>query len=117
MEVLLTSYRDINFDQDMPPYMRVVIDVLLDTRRELLDVIKRSDAILEENRKLREENFALKSQIEDLLTSKGIHSGHVTLNSSTQAFNKSTEPFSPSVPDDTELKRSIIISGVPESNS
>ncbi|XGW29149.1 hypothetical protein V3C99_008724 [Haemonchus contortus] len=69
----LDKLRDITSDRDMPPYMKVVIDVLLDTKRELLDVIKRSDAILEENRKLREENFALKSQVEDLLASRGIH--------------------------------------------
>ncbi|KAK6009541.1 toxin-antitoxin system, toxin component, MazF domain protein, partial [Ostertagia ostertagi] len=45
---------------DMPPYMKLIIDVLDDTRRQLMEVNKRNEEILQENKRLREENSILK---------------------------------------------------------
>lgn len=61
--------------KNVPSYVQIMIDVLAETRKELIETRKelseinrRRDAILEENKKLREENSLLKLRVEELLS-------------------------------------------------
>ncbi|EYC13950.1 hypothetical protein Y032_0042g620 [Ancylostoma ceylanicum] len=95
-------------DGNIPSYMRLVIDMLLDTKREMMEINRRSCEILEENKKLREENFKLMQKIEVLL-----RPNDVTTNVSAQH----PESDYNSVVEDSERLRSVVLSGVPESNA
>lgn len=107
-------------NHDMPPYMRFVVEVLVETRRELVEIHKRNDAMMEENRKLREENSLLKIKIDQLLLRSANNDNIENVDSSGCIAAVVSTPVAQSIDsakEDPDLKRSIIVSGIPESRS
>ncbi|EYB81589.1 hypothetical protein Y032_0378g282 [Ancylostoma ceylanicum] len=91
-------------DESVPPYMKLIVDFMAETKAEIAELNRRNAIVLEENKKLREENSMLKAQL-DALLSKNVSSKHdVGLQ------------FSSSV-GDPDLSRSIVLAGIPESIS
>lgn len=93
---------------DVPPYVRVIIDALVETKRLLTEISKRNEEVIEENRKLRKENDMLKLRIEELMLTKNNHDvSHSQLPVSLELKDNFTS--------DPDHKRSLVIRGVPES--
>ena len=57
-------------DNSVPDYMRLIIEIMVDTKRELMEMNRKTTAILEENAILRQENLVLKQKVDDLLGTK-----------------------------------------------
>lgn len=100
---------------DFPPYLKLILDALVDTREQLKSVKELCDKINEENVALRSENLKLRQ----LLQSQDSHvNPHV---SSSPAQSSQTPPVvsppSYNQEQDLERARSIVLSGVPESSS
>ncbi|XGW04607.1 hypothetical protein V3C99_015639 [Haemonchus contortus] len=56
-------------EESFPSYVNFIIGVLIETKEEISELNRRCNAILLENKVLKEENDSLKSQLEELLSS------------------------------------------------
>ncbi|VDP12974.1 unnamed protein product [Heligmosomoides polygyrus] len=93
--------------QDMTPLMKMFLDVVMEIRSETAELAKRLESTLEENRKLREENIALKRKINSLSSARPTEVARsTTVELGVDSHNVTAV--------NSELKRSIVISGVPE---
>lgn len=91
----------------VPAYVKQMVELLMATRQEMQEVIKRNMELLEEVRLLREENISLKAQLANVEVSKP-----------TSAVGTSELRPSPDFGKvDYEIDRSIVLSHVPESSS
>lgn len=89
----------------VPNYVKVLVDILLETRAEIKELSRRNADLMEEVRLLREENLALKQNTSSV--SKSVVDP--SPNGSPNAV-LSMEP-------DIERKRSIVLSNIPESSA
>ncbi|KAK6025259.1 hypothetical protein OSTOST_08850, partial [Ostertagia ostertagi] len=111
----LDRLRAIAAEKEMPSFMKIIIEFMDETRRELTEINRRNVDILEENKKLREENSSLRLQIEKLLSL----SPHPKVQGLSDS-DTSSPPQGFSHTDfgvESDLKRSIVISGMTECDS
>ncbi|KAL6727959.1 hypothetical protein Aduo_009787 [Ancylostoma duodenale] len=103
-----TRLKDLKMDKQLPNYMRTVIEILLETKEEIKQINRRNSELIDEVRHLREENVCLKQKLNEATKPQ-------LAPPSTPA--PEVKSITSSVPDDLEIKRSIVISGVFESHS
>lgn len=98
-------------DDNVPDYIRLVFELLVQTREEIKELNRRNGDLLTELQKLREENSTLK----EIINNSPPVSSETNLveNNSLPGNNFNT----PSPEPDSELKRSIVLSNIPESPS
>ncbi|KAK6018564.1 hypothetical protein OSTOST_15843, partial [Ostertagia ostertagi] len=99
-------------EESLPSYVKFIIGVLVDTKEELSELNRRCNAILVENQALRNENDSLKSQLRSLLSTVEASDSKAVCSCPSQSIG-ADDRKSPEV--DTDLKRSIVVAGVPES--
>ncbi|KAK6019291.1 hypothetical protein OSTOST_15079, partial [Ostertagia ostertagi] len=99
--------------ESLPSYIKLLIGVLIETKKEISDLSRLCDSILAENKVLREENESLKSQLNILLPSPGVSASKEFSSSSSQTQNADSS----SSKIDPDMSRSIVVSGVPEGQS
>ena len=87
----------------VPNYMKLVVELLVETRAEIKDANKRNAELMEEIRLLREENLALKQKIVSLESSKAVSKISFSDSNSVDIF------------EERERSRSIVLECVPES--
>ncbi|EYC42576.1 hypothetical protein Y032_0526g2944 [Ancylostoma ceylanicum] len=93
---------------EVPPYVKIILEALMDTREQMETIKKWCVKVSEENSKLKVENSNLRKIIEEKESQ---------LKSQSHPFSSqsSVDPFF--VQHELERQRSIVISGIPESNS
>lgn len=110
----LSSLRDIVNDPSIPAYVKLMVDLLLETKEEVKQVNQKNGELMDELLKLREENSRLKQQLSAFQSPPTL--------SLTQAsrvdFSCNTDSFQLAASyEERERTRSIVISGLPESQS
>lgn len=90
----------------VPAYMKQIIELLMETRKEVRDLSQRNADLLEELRLLRQENVSLKEKLASFERARATVTNPSHL----------TQP-DVSVKVDLDLDRSIVLSHVPESSS
>lgn len=75
-------------DDNIPSYKRLVIEILLETTREMPELNRRSCKMLEENKKPSEENFKLMQKMK-----MSLRPGNVTINVSLQKAKSDLTPL------------------------
>ncbi|VDO52699.1 unnamed protein product [Haemonchus placei] len=98
-------------EESLPSYAKFIIGVLIETKEEISELNRRCNAILLENKVLKEENDSLKSQLGKLLSSFKV------IDSKADRSGLSLPPDADRKPleIDYDLKRSIVVADVPES--
>ncbi|XGW32360.1 hypothetical protein V3C99_017144 [Haemonchus contortus] len=100
----------INSDDSLPPYIKIILEVLRDTRDQMVTINQWCGRLSEENEKLKAENSELKKLLESNETPP----------------TKDISPSSPSFPQgndsvslerELERTRSVVIHGIPEFSS
>ncbi|PIO77473.1 hypothetical protein TELCIR_00421 [Teladorsagia circumcincta] len=64
--------KELFLNDALPPYCKVLVDVLIDTKKELADLARQCREILAENKSLKEENMSLRNQLRALMSSNRI---------------------------------------------
>ncbi|VDO86746.1 unnamed protein product [Haemonchus placei] len=105
--------KQLSSDESLPPYCKLLADVLIDTKKELADLARQCRDILAENRSLIKENLLLRKQISSLMSCNTLSEsqGHVEVASSNLISSDTASAV------DADLQRSIVIAGVPEYRS
>lgn len=101
-------------EENLPSYIKLLVDVLVDTKKELAELASQCRAAVAENRALREENVSLRAQLESLRSAR---SNLDSVLSPSQAETSRFPAADSATTIDPDLARSIVVSGVPESPS
>ncbi|KAL6743452.1 hypothetical protein Aduo_016491 [Ancylostoma duodenale] len=89
--------------EPIPNYMKLIMEVLIETKKEVTVMNERVAELIKENTQLREENLSLKRTVDSFISSGN------------RSFPTDGVNYAPTLPEsDPEMKRSIVISGVPE---
>lgn len=91
----------------VPSHVKLVIDLLMQTRDEAKETSRRNGELLQETNRLREENSELKQKLSHLESRSNVKTPKTSnVNSDSGSWNE-----------DIEIKRSIIIANVSESEA
>ncbi|KAL6738849.1 hypothetical protein Aduo_012350 [Ancylostoma duodenale] len=99
--------------QDMPAYVRVILEALMETRELMTTIKKWCEKVSEENTQLKSENSDPKKLIQQKESQLNSLAPPPSSQSS-QPSQNSVDPFF--LQHEFERQRSVVISGLPESN-
>lgn len=101
---------------DFPPYVKLILDSLIDTRDQLKSLKDLCSKIVEENSSLRAENAHLRQLLLQATVPPPSSAPHSLSQSPTQPASQSIVP-SLMFENEFERRRSIVLSGIPESSA
>lgn len=113
----LLCLKDVANEPNVPSYVKLIVELLFETKEEIKQVNHRNSLLQEELHKLREENALLKQKLgsHESSTVRPVAASLAVISSDSASLPSA----SPAIVDFEELerKRSIVISGVRESTS
>ena len=96
--------------EQMPEYMKIIVDIMLETKEQLREISRMNRELADEVKSLRVENDFLEEKVQDLSNPQQITT-HVS-----QDCSAESSPVSPP-PEDSEMPCSVVISGIRESTA
>lgn len=106
-------------DTSLPPHLGIVLAHLLEIKNEYASLLRRNQELVKEMESVQQRNNELQNENSVLLTEIGsLRSQLSNKPTASVPISDSSPPAAPAVPcDETERRRSIVVSGVPENFS
>ncbi|KAK6017188.1 endonuclease/exonuclease/phosphatase family protein, partial [Ostertagia ostertagi] len=111
-KVLLSAVEQLMSDESMPPYLKTIVDYLLDAKEKIELLATENKELSAEIQKLRDENSTLRRSLS--VASKP--PPHIDLTNPTQVSEAVNHSSDSSCCESKEFARSLVIIGVPESS-
>ncbi|KAK6029920.1 endonuclease/exonuclease/phosphatase family protein, partial [Ostertagia ostertagi] len=111
-KVLMSAVEQLMSDESMPPYLKTIVDYLLDAKEKIELLATENKELSAEIQKLRDENSTLRRSLS--VASKP--PPHIDLTNPTQVSEAVNHSSDSSCCESKEFARSLVIIGVPESS-